>query len=197
MTPEQIKYVTDELARGVDLSTIKETLLSNGYSEEQAKQLIAQVSVPQNTGTTEIPAPATQPVKKKMSLLLIIVLAVLGTIVVIVVGLGIIVGASLDGARTAGMDASIKQTLSSSRTQAELYYSNNNFSYAGFCESDSLGLLVGRLENDFECLDAPTGYRVSAKLNEEGYFCVMVNPDDENSISETREVLVKPTGFGC
>ena len=57
---------------------------------------------------------------------LLVVIAIIGILAAVVL-------ASLNDARTSGSDASIKQSMASLRSQAELIYNNNNFSYATVC----------------------------------------------------------------
>lgn len=57
---------------------------------------------------------------------LLVVVAIIGILASVVL-------ASLNSARTKGIDAAIKSIVSSTRVQAELFYSNNNNIYSGLC----------------------------------------------------------------
>ena len=57
---------------------------------------------------------------------LLVVIAIIGILAAVVL-------ASLNDARTSGSDASIKQSMASLRSQAELIYVRNNFTYAAVC----------------------------------------------------------------
>jgi prepilin-type N-terminal cleavage/methylation domain-containing protein len=57
---------------------------------------------------------------------LLVVIAIIGILAAVVL-------ASLNDARTSGSDASIKQSMASLRSQAELIYVRNNFTYASVC----------------------------------------------------------------
>ena len=57
---------------------------------------------------------------------LIIVIAIIGILASVVL-------ASLQDARTSGADATIKQSLGVIRSQSDIYYNTNNFTYVGFC----------------------------------------------------------------
>jgi prepilin-type N-terminal cleavage/methylation domain-containing protein len=57
---------------------------------------------------------------------LLVVIAIIGILAAVVIG-------SLNDARSGGQNASIKQSLSNARSQAELIYNSSNFSYANVC----------------------------------------------------------------
>jgi type IV pilus assembly protein PilA len=57
---------------------------------------------------------------------LLVVIAIIGILAAVVL-------ASLNDARDSGQDASIKQSLGNARSQAELIYNQNSFSYATVC----------------------------------------------------------------
>ncbi len=57
---------------------------------------------------------------------LLVVIAIIGILASVVL-------ASLNSARDKGSDAAIKSNLNNARAQAELYYDNNNRSYATLC----------------------------------------------------------------
>ncbi len=59
---------------------------------------------------------------------LLVVIAIIGILAAVVL-------ASLNDARSSGTDASIKQSLSNLRSQAEIRYNKANFSYASVCDA--------------------------------------------------------------
>lgn len=71
---------------------------------------------------------------------LLVVIAIIGILAAVVL-------ASLNDARDSGNDAAIKQTLGNVRSQAEIYYNTNSFTYevtddgAGICEDPDIDRL--------------------------------------------------------
>ncbi len=61
---------------------------------------------------------------------LLVVIAIIGILASVVL-------ASLNSARSKGADAAIKSNINNARAQAELYYDNNNNSYANVCTSST------------------------------------------------------------
>ncbi len=57
---------------------------------------------------------------------LLVVIAIIGILAAVVIG-------SLNDARSGGQDASIKQSIANIRSQAELVYNSNGYSYDGIC----------------------------------------------------------------
>jgi prepilin-type N-terminal cleavage/methylation domain-containing protein len=57
---------------------------------------------------------------------LLVVIAIIGILAAVVLG-------SLNDARSGGQDASIKQSVANIRSQAELWYNSNGYSYANLC----------------------------------------------------------------
>ncbi len=57
---------------------------------------------------------------------LLVVIAIIGILAAVVIG-------SLNDARSGGQDASIKQSVANIRSQAELWYNSNGYSYSGLC----------------------------------------------------------------
>lgn len=100
-------------------------------------------------------------------------------VVVAIIGiLSSIVLVSLNSARAKGRDASAKGSLSSIRAAAEIYYDNNNNSYAGMCGDLSITSLLeaanrqtGNLQ-DCDDTSSPHSYTAGIILNNENYFCV-------------------------
>jgi prepilin-type N-terminal cleavage/methylation domain-containing protein len=108
---------------------------------------------------------------------LLVVIAIIGILAAVVL-------ASLNDARDSGQDASIKQSLGNARSQAELRYNQNGFSYADVCASAPIVQLTtaavnNRAEttpktllvdtvytaNRVACHDTAAGYMIMAPLN--------------------------------
>ncbi len=116
---------------------------------------------------------------------LLVVIAIIGILAGIVL-------ASLGTARTKGTSAKIQEQLSSIRTAAEIYYGNNNNTYAGangsqtgLCTAASGGstmwtdpLLASLITSTsasataIDCGDSNTAWAVSVTLPSGGYWCV-------------------------
>ena len=65
---------------------------------------------------------------------LLVVIAIIGILAAVVL-------ASLNDARSSGTDASIKQSLSNLRSQAEIVYNQQNFTYAAICADTKVAQL--------------------------------------------------------
>lgn len=111
---------------------------------------------------------------------LLVVIAIIGILAAVVL-------ASLNDARDSGQDASIKQSIGNARSQAELIYNQNNFSYASVCTAGNSidRLMVAAANNRAEtttktavmaigtasvdtavtCHSTAVGYAVIAPLN--------------------------------
>ena len=106
---------------------------------------------------------------------LLVVIAIIGILAAVVL-------ASLNDARDGGQDASIKQSMGNARSQAELSYNQENFSYASVCsDTDVLSLMQAAADNRAEttgtnvanagtdelvtCADTDAGYGIEAPLN--------------------------------
>lgn len=107
---------------------------------------------------------------------LLVVIAIIGILAAVVL-------ASLNDARDGGQDASIKQSLSNARSQAELVYNKNGYTYANVCADPNVKNLLeaaaaNRAEtnkvvnytaasaaNRVTCVDTASGYAVLAPLN--------------------------------
>ncbi len=71
---------------------------------------------------------------------LLVVIAIIGILAAVVIG-------SLNDARSGGQDASIKQSVSNIRTQAEIIYNASNYSYDTVCGNARITtLLTGALQ---------------------------------------------------
>ena len=66
---------------------------------------------------------------------LLVVIAIIGILAAVVLG-------SLNDARSGGQDASIKQSVANIRSQAELWYNSNGYSYANLCSQTSIDNLL-------------------------------------------------------
>jgi hypothetical protein len=132
---------------------------------------------------------------------------------------------SLNDARKGGQDASIKQSVANIRSQAELYYNQEGYTYTGVCDDDRIiDLLTAALEvvngdayvsgDEFDdlgnsttsaaarvagCTDADVTYIAAAPLASNGgaYWCV----DGTGASMEITSVpAAEPTtedGFKC
>lgn len=108
---------------------------------------------------------------------LLVVIAIIGILAAVVL-------ASLNDARDSGQDASLKQSLGNLRSQAELVYNTDDFSYAGVCTDARITPLLDaaeeqRAETDdvvtaiatasdadsVTCHSNDSGYAVIAPLN--------------------------------
>ena len=106
---------------------------------------------------------------------LLVVIAIIGILAAVVL-------ASLNDARDGGQDASIKQSIGNARSQAELVYNQNGFTYASVCTSAPIqNLMQAAVDNRAEttainttaagsdtivtCADTDAGYGIEAPLN--------------------------------
>jgi type IV pilus assembly protein PilA len=106
---------------------------------------------------------------------LLVVIAIIGILAAVVL-------ASLNDARDGGQDASIKQSIGNARSQAELVYNQEGFSYSGVCASGAItNLMQAAADNRAEttgtnvsaagsativtCADTDAGYGIEAPLN--------------------------------
>ncbi len=132
---------------------------------------------------------------------LLVVIAIIGILAAVVL-------TSLNDARNNGNDASAKQSLNSVRSQAELFYNNNNFTYDGMCNSatlDDLNLAIvnispatsevidGALQTatTYNCNDAADAWAASAPMFGGGFFCV-----DSTGFAGSRSTAL-PAGSGA
>jgi len=106
---------------------------------------------------------------------LLVVIAIIGILAAVVL-------ASLNDARRGGSDASIKQSMTNLRSQAEIFYNSNGNTYgvspAGICGStQGLQLLNAAVSNGpsgavQNCDSTAQAWATEANLNIGGFFCV-------------------------
>ncbi len=71
---------------------------------------------------------------------LLVVIAIIGILAAVVIG-------SLNDARSSGSDASVKQSVANVRSQAEIWYNSNGYSYANLCAQTPISnLLSGAID---------------------------------------------------
>jgi len=124
---------------------------------------------------------------------LLVVIAIIGILAAVVL-------ASLNDARSSGSDASIKQSMASFRSQAELIYNNSNFSYTTVCtgtgatSTQSLRTAVDSANGagGTYCAANATQWVFSSNLvaNPARSWCV-------DSTGANREVATTTGGFAC
>jgi len=124
---------------------------------------------------------------------LLVVIAIIGILAAVVL-------ASLNDARTSGSDASIKQSMASLRSQAELIYNNNNFSYDTVCtgtgaaSTQQLRTAIDTANGagGIYCNDNVTAWVFSSNLvtNPARSWCV-------DSTGANREVATTSSGVVC
>jgi type IV pilus assembly protein PilA len=106
---------------------------------------------------------------------LLVVIAIIGILAAVVLS-------SLNDARNSGTDASIKQSMASFRSQAELVYNNANFSYDSVCSgtgATSTAALRTAIDASngagaISCNDSATAWALSSPLvtNSAQHWCV-------------------------
>jgi len=123
---------------------------------------------------------------------LLVVIAIIGILAAVVL-------ASLNDARDSGAQASAKGSMTSVRNQAELWYNENNFSYAGACASgtavdDLVQAAIAAVGTSGDC-DVNAGgteYAAEVLLETGGlYFCV------DSSGKATTSASKGATGTQC
>ena len=100
---------------------------------------------------------------------LLVVIAIIGILAAVVL-------ASLNDARDSGSDASAKTSMNNLRSQAEIFYNNNSFSYSGACaDADVQALRTAanaQTNNTVDCNDSATEYAAGVLLRNGDLFCV-------------------------
>ncbi len=108
---------------------------------------------------------------------LLVVIAIIGILASVVL-------ASLNSARSKGADAAIKSNINNARAAAELYYDNNNNSYASVCGTTGIGPMHDAAANIAggvgfaTCGSSATAWALKARLtgpNTGQYYCVDSN----------------------
>ncbi len=139
---------------------------------------------------------------------LLVVIAIIGILAAVVL-------ASLNDARKGGSDASIKQTLGNSRSQAEIVYNRNGvFSYASVCVDPKVVQLVNAantasgqtlaatynvlpLAGRAACNSSATAWAIQARLASavpaNSYWCV----DSNGFVASTSVMLSAATDYTC
>jgi len=100
---------------------------------------------------------------------LLVVIAIIGILAGIVL-------VSVGGARDKAKDARIKADLAQVRSQAEVYYDDNNYTYGGFCDDSSIAVLetdISTMGGTLICTETNdgSGYCVSSVLNDGTTYC--------------------------
>lgn len=102
-----------------------------------------------------------------ISLVAIAVIGILASVVLV----------SLNSARTKGADTVVQANLSSTRTLAELHWTEE-FGYAGVCQDTEVKSALEAAEaagpegNLYECNDTKEGWAAASALRSGGYWCV-------------------------
>ena len=93
---------------------------------------------------------------------LLVVIAIIGILAAVVIG-------SLNDARSGGQNASIQQTLTNLRSQAELYYNGaGNYSYTNLCLGANAPAVVAGINAALDVVNGtayPAGGRATAAVN--------------------------------
>lgn len=101
--------------------------------------------------------------KKGFTLIeLLVVIAIIGILAAVVL-------ASLNDARSSGTDASIKQSLGNVRSQAEIVYNQQNYSYDNVCTDTKVISLLTAVDNSngaaaITCTDSGTAWFAGSAL---------------------------------
>lgn len=105
---------------------------------------------------------------------LLIVIAIIGILATILL-------ANLGDSRDEAIDASVRTTMSGLRSEAELYYNQNNFRYSGaghnLCSGDFMDRIntTAQLVTDGvsgQCQAGPNEWAASVQLRSGQWFCV-------------------------
>jgi prepilin-type N-terminal cleavage/methylation domain-containing protein len=98
---------------------------------------------------------------------LLVVIAIIGILAAVVLG-------SLNDARDGANDASAKTSINNIRNAAEIFYSENTFSYDGLCATvtNLTGAAETQTGNTAACAATVDGYGVEIELRSGDFFCV-------------------------
>ena len=136
---------------------------------------------------------------------LLVVIAIIGILASIIL-------ASLSSARTKGGDANVKGTMSSLRSQAEIYNSDNGAVYTGFCASATTTTMLNNIKSaagasglvvalasantsgNVGCHDAASAYVVQSPLKSDAttFWCV-----DSGGRAATSTTLLPASQTNC
>ena len=101
---------------------------------------------------------------------LLVVIAMIGVLASVAL-------AALNDARVSGADASIKQSIGSIRSQSEIFYSQNGYTYDGFCSELNIDGVLSSIDavngtSSVACYDDVTTWAVaSALMSTSTYWC--------------------------
>ncbi len=123
---------------------------------------------------------------------LLVVIAIIGILAAVVLS-------SLNDARQGGSDASVKQSMTNMRSQAEIIYNANNYSYATVCTSTTtLALRTAAVSNGpgtaLDCNQSAQAWAATADLNIGGFFCV---DSSGMATTTTATTLSSDTDYSC
>jgi len=101
---------------------------------------------------------------------LLVVIAIIGILAAVVL-------ASLNDARDGAADASAKTSMSNLKSQTEIYYNQNGYSYSGVCSDADVTKLIAAATsttgvNTWDCNDSSTSTAAYIELRNGKYFCV-------------------------
>jgi len=183
MTQEQLDYVKEQLAVGIDPVQLRTNLLSAGYADQQVTQLM----IAAQTGATAPLTPAQSSGMPWWAWVLIglfLIIPVMGILLAVALS-------SFNDARQAATDASYKQSLSSLRSSAEIYADSNlpAWSYEGFCIQARVQSVLSTIPQ-VVCEDSEDSYRMSLQLSNGSYWCV-------DSLRNSGEQSARPSGLQC
>lgn len=93
---------------------------------------------------------------------LLVVIAIIGILAAVVL-------ASLNDARSSGSDASIKQSLGNVRSQAEIVYNQQNYTYANICADSKITTLMAAVDKNngsagTTCLNSASAWAAGSAL---------------------------------
>lgn len=99
----------------------------------------------------------------------------------------------ITAARESGVRATIQQGLMNGRSQAELYYNGNGYSYSGLCGDARFNQVIRPLDNSVDCLARTDAYRVYANLpGDTTWWCI-----DSTGFSSEISTQLTATQYSC